>query len=114
MANSQLGGPQRTGPEALAAWLEHLAHERRLAANTLEAYGRIGRLYLTFLERHRGGPQRLTDLGTVTAAEVRAHLAERRQGTRERGDRPLAARSRAASHASASGSAPVSCNRPRA
>jgi integrase/recombinase XerC len=83
MAYSQL-----TGPEALAAWLEHLAHERRLAANTLEAYGRIGRLYLAFLERHRGGPQRLADLGTVTAGEVRAHLAERRSG-----DHPLAARS---------------------
>ncbi len=88
MADSQL-----TAGEALAAWLEHLAHERRLSPNTLEAYGRIGRRYLAFLERHRGGPQRLTDLGTVTAAEVRAHLAERRQGSQERGDHPLAARS---------------------
>ncbi len=83
MAHSQL-----TADEALAAWLEHLAHERRLAANTLESYGRIGRGYLAFLERHRGGPQRLADLGTVTAAELRAHLAERRSG-----DHPLAARS---------------------
>ncbi|MDP3368385.1 MAG: tyrosine recombinase XerC [Brevundimonas sp.] len=83
MAHSQL-----TAAEALAAWLEHLAHERRLSANTLEAYGRIGKLYLSFLERHRGGQQRLADLGTITAAEVRAHLAERRSG-----DRPLAARS---------------------
>ncbi|GLS01206.1 tyrosine recombinase XerC [Brevundimonas denitrificans] len=88
MADSQL-----TADEALAAWLEHLAHERRLSPNTLEAYGRIGRRYLAFLERHRGGPQRLADLGTVTAAEVRAHLAERRQGSQERGDHPLAARS---------------------
>jgi integrase/recombinase XerC len=88
MAASQL-----TADEALAAWLEHLAHERRLAANTLEAYGRIGRGYLAFLQRHRGEPQRLTDLGTVTAAEVRAHLAERRQGSQDRGDQPLAARS---------------------
>ncbi|MDP3801549.1 tyrosine recombinase XerC [Brevundimonas sp.] len=80
--------PQLTADEALSAWLEHLAHERRLAPNTLEAYGRIGRLYLAFLQRHRGEPQRLADLGTVTAAEVRAHLAERRSG-----DRPLAARS---------------------
>ncbi|MDP2148078.1 MAG: tyrosine recombinase XerC [Parvibaculum sp.] len=83
MAHSQL-----TASEALSAWLEHLAHERRLAANTLEAYGRIGRLYLAFLERHRGEPQGLSDLGMVTAAEVRAHLAERRSG-----DHPLAARS---------------------
>ncbi len=84
MADPQLS----SADQALAAWLEHLAHERRLAANTLEAYGRIGRLYLAFLERHRGGPQGRADLGTVTAAEVRAHLAERRSG-----DHPLAARS---------------------
>ena len=89
MADPQLSAPRYlSAGEALAAWLEHLAHERRLAPNTLEAYGRIGRLYLAFLERHRGGPQRLGDLGTVTAAEVRAHLAERRSG-----DHPLAARS---------------------
>ena len=88
MADSQLKGARLTADEALAAWLEHLAHERRLAANTLEAYGRIGRLYLAFLQRHRGEPPRLADLGTVSAAEVRAHLAERRSG-----DHPLAARS---------------------
>jgi len=80
--------PQLTASEALSAWLEHLAHERRLSPRTLEAYGHIGRLYLAFLERHRGEPQRLTDLGTIAAAEVRAHLAERRSG-----DRPLNARS---------------------
>ncbi|WIY69816.1 tyrosine recombinase XerC [Aquidulcibacter paucihalophilus] len=83
-----MADPQLSADEALAAWLEHLAHERRLAPNTLEAYGRIGRLYLAFLAQHRGGPQRLADLGTVTAAEVRGHLAERRSG-----DHPLAARS---------------------
>lgn len=73
---------------ALSAWLEHLAHERRLSPRTLEAYGHIGRLYLAFLQKHRGGTQSLADLGRVTAAEVRAHLAERRGG-----DHPLAARS---------------------
>ena len=88
MADSELKGAGLTADEALSAWLGHLAHERRLAANTLEAYGRIGRLYLAFLQRHRGEPQRLADLGTVSAAEVRAHLAERRSG-----DHPLAARS---------------------
>ena len=74
--------------EALAAWLEHLAHERRLSPRTLEAYSHIGRLYLAFLIRHRGEALALADLGTVTAAEVRAHLAERRSG-----ERPLSARS---------------------
>ena len=94
MADPQLTPPPTlSAGEALSAWLEHLAHERRLAANTLEAYGRIGRLYLAFLDRHRGGPQRLADLGTVTAAEVPAHLAERRQGSGDGGEQPLAARS---------------------
>ncbi len=74
--------------QALAAWLEHLSHERRLSPRTLEAYGHIGRLYLAFLERHRGEPQTLAGLGAVTAAELRAHLAERRGG-----DRPLNGRS---------------------
>ncbi len=77
-----------TAPEALAAWLEHLAHERRLSPRTVEAYGHIGRQYLAFLERHRGGAQQLADLGAVTPAELRAHLAERRSG-----ERPLGARS---------------------
>ncbi|MBJ7512533.1 site-specific integrase, partial [Brevundimonas sp.] len=77
-----------TAAEALHAWLEHLAHERRLSPRTLEAYGHIGRLYVAFLERHRGEALTLKTLGTVTAAEVRAHLADRRSG-----DHPLAARS---------------------
>lgn len=82
-----------TASEALLAWLEHLAHERRLSPRTLEAYGHIGRHYVAFLERHRGGPQLLSDLGAVTAAEVRAHLAERKSGGQGGGDRPLNARS---------------------
>jgi len=83
-----MADPDLTADQALAAWLEHLAHERRVSPRTLQAYGHIGRLYLAFLQRHRGGPQTLVDLGTITAAEVRAHLAERRGG-----DRPLNARS---------------------
>ncbi|QYF86537.1 tyrosine recombinase XerC [Brevundimonas sp. PAMC22021] len=77
-----------TADEALAAWLAHLALERRLSPRTLEAYGHIGRLYLAFLQRHRGETLFADDLGTVTAAEVRAHMAERRSG-----DAPLNARS---------------------
>lgn len=88
MADAGLTPSGLAAEQALLAWLEHLAHERRLSPRTLEAYGHIGRLYVAFLERHRGGPQSLADLGAVTAAEVRAHLAERRSG-----DRPLNARS---------------------
>lgn len=94
MADPQLTAPRRLGAnEALSAWLEHLAHERRLSPRTLEAYGHIGRLYLAFLERHRGGSQGLGDLGTVTAAELRAHLAERRSGADSSKNGPLNARS---------------------
>ena len=86
--------PKRlSADESLSAWLEHLAHERRLSPRTLEAYGHIGRQYLTFLERHRGEPQRLADLGSVTAAELRAHLAERRSGANSTKSGPLNARS---------------------
>ena len=72
--------PGLSADQALHAWLEHLAHERRLSPRTLEAYGHIGRLYLAFLQRHRGEVPSAADLATVTAAEVRAHLADRRGG----------------------------------
>lgn len=94
MARSELKSPElNNASDALRAWLDHLAHERRLSPRTLEAYGHIGRLYVAFLERHRGEALSLADLGTVAAAEVRAHMAERRQGSKEAGDHPLAARS---------------------
>ena len=84
-----MAGPGMSADQALADWLAHLAHERRLSPRTVETYGHIGRLYLAFLQRHRGeGVLNAADLGTVTAAEVRAHLAERRGG-----ERPLNARS---------------------
>ncbi|HEY0600575.1 tyrosine recombinase XerC [Brevundimonas sp.] len=83
-----MADPQLSADQGLAVWLEHLAHERRLSPRTLEAYGHIGRQYLAFLQRHRGETQRLADLGTVTPAELRAHLAGRRSG-----DKPLSARS---------------------
>jgi integrase/recombinase XerC len=77
-----------TAEDALRAWLDWLAHERRASPRTLEAYGHAGRNWIGFLERHRGGPQTLADLAGVQAAELRAHLAERRSG-----DHPLSARS---------------------
>jgi integrase/recombinase XerC len=77
-----------TAAEALKAWLEHLAHERRSSPRTLEAYGEGVRRYLDFLQQHRGGPLSAADLGGVPAADVRAYLAFRRQG-----DHPLSPRS---------------------
>ena len=74
--------------QARAAWLQHLAHERRASPRTLEAYGFAAARYIAFLERHRGEALRVPDLATVTAAEVRAWLAHLRAG-----DHPLSPRS---------------------
>ncbi len=75
--------------EALAAWLQHLAHERRASPRTVEAYADAGRRYLDFLEEHRGATLSLADMGGVEAAEVRAFLASRRRGARPLSPRSL-------------------------
>ena len=45
-----MAGPV-TARDALAAWLEHLAHERRASPRTLEAYGFAASRYIAFLEQ---------------------------------------------------------------
>jgi integrase/recombinase XerC len=77
-----------TAREALRAWLEHLANERRASPRTVEAYLACVSAYLAFLEQHRGEALTVAGLGEVTAAELRAYLASRRAG-----ERPLSARS---------------------
>jgi len=77
-----------TAREALAAWLKHLAHERRASPRTLEAYGAAGARYIGFLEQHLGGPVGLAELGALNAGEIRAWLAHLRQG-----EHPLSPRS---------------------
>ena len=77
-----------TGAEALAAWLDHLAHERRASPRTVDAYRACVVAWLNFLEQHRGEAVSRAALGGVTAAELRAYLARRRGG-----ERPLSARS---------------------
>jgi len=74
--------------EALAQWLEHLAHERRASPRTLEAYGFAANRYISFLEQHRGETITVDVLSKLTAGEVRAWLAHLRQG-----ERPLSPRS---------------------
>jgi integrase/recombinase XerC len=56
---------------ATDAWLEHLAHERRVAARTVESYGRAVAEFAAFLEEAgiAGGPE------GADAAAVRAFLA---------------------------------------
>ncbi len=74
--------------DALSAWLAHLANERRASPRTVEAYGDAVRRYLMFMQQHRGGSLTLQDMGEISAADVRAYLAVRRQGRK-----PLAPRS---------------------
>lgn len=62
----------------VAAWLRHLAAVRRLADNTVEAYGRDVSQFLAFLARHTGGPVGVGTLEDLRAADVRAFLAARR------------------------------------
>ena len=77
-----------TARDALNAWLDYLAKERRVSSRTLEAYKSCIAAYLDFLQRHRGGPVELADLATISTADLRAYLASRRSG-----DHTLAARS---------------------
>lgn len=67
-----------TARAALTAWLEHLALERRASPRTVRAYGDNILAYLNFLERHRGEALSVADMGSLTAAELRAYLAFRR------------------------------------
>jgi integrase/recombinase XerC len=78
-----------TARDALSAWLQYLAQERRASPRTLEAYGENLRRYLDFLEQHRGGALSLPDLGEIAPADLRAYLAFRRQGARPLSPRSL-------------------------
>ncbi|HRD29876.1 MAG TPA: site-specific integrase, partial [Caulobacter sp.] len=77
-----------TARDAMAAWLDHLANERRVSPRTIEAYLGAVSPYISFLEQHRGGALSAADMAGVTPAELRAYLAHRRDGAR-----PLSARS---------------------
>lgn len=60
-------------------WLESLASERRLSENTLDAYERDTRQFLTFLTTHLAGPAKISDIHTLRPADLRAFLASRRR-----------------------------------
>ncbi len=78
-----------TAEAALDAFIAHLAHERRAAPNTLEAYRRAIGYYLAFLTAHKEGAPSMADLGVVSAGDLRAFLAHRRSSGR---DGPLSPR----------------------
>jgi len=75
--------------QAIIYWLAYLTHERRASPRTIEAYGDAARRYVAFLEQHRGEGLSAPDLGAVTAADIRAFLASRRQGPRPLSPRSL-------------------------
>jgi integrase/recombinase XerC len=69
---------------AIDAWLAWLGGERRLAANTLQAYRGDLVAFLEFLSSHLGGPPDLTALTELAPADIRAYLARRSADEYER------------------------------
>jgi integrase/recombinase XerC len=61
------------------AWWNGLAYERRLADNTLAAYGRDVSQFLAFLVPHLGHPPDCRSLDALSPADFRAFLAHRRR-----------------------------------
>ena len=64
--------------QAALDWAEHLGHERRLAAKTLEAYRRDLEQFLRFLTGHLGEPPSPAAISALRPADVRAFMAQRR------------------------------------
>ena len=65
--------------EKLSGWRDGLARERRVSANTLEAYARDVDQFLSFLRDHHARPPRLADLRDLKPITFRAFLAARRR-----------------------------------
>ena len=76
--------------QARKDWLHWLKHERRLADHTLEAYQRDIDTFLNFLVLHRGEDLTVASLPDLTASDLRAYLARRRQANTPFGDRSVA------------------------
>lgn len=64
-----------TPADLIADWTAHLAHERRRSVHTVRAYVATAERFLSFLRTHQGGA---ADMRAVTAADLRAYLADRR------------------------------------
>jgi integrase/recombinase XerC len=63
----------------IAGWTRDLLSVRRLAPNTLEAYGRDLGQFVNFLGPHTGGPVSLATLREMRPADIRAFMAARRE-----------------------------------
>jgi integrase/recombinase XerC len=64
--------------QAALDWAAYLGRERRLADNTLEAYGRDLEQFFRFLTGHFGEPATLSDISALKPADIRAFMARRR------------------------------------
>lgn len=65
--------------DLIAAFLSHLRDERRLAENTVEAYGSDLAAFFGFLTQHLGTEPSPKTLAKLGARDVRAYLARRRR-----------------------------------
>ncbi len=72
-----------------AEWIAHLRHERRFAANSLQAYERDVAAFLDFLCGHLGQEANAADLSRLEPRDLRAYLAFRRQGPDALADRSV-------------------------
>jgi integrase/recombinase XerC len=66
--------------KAVERWQRHLAGERRLAAKSVAAYHRDVTQFLAFLAGHLGGAPDLAAIADLRTGDIRAFLAERRNG----------------------------------
>jgi integrase/recombinase XerC len=70
-------------PDLLRArqdWLDALARQRRLSAETVEAYERDTRQFLQFMTGYIAQPPAIGDIAALRPADLRAFLAHRRGG----------------------------------
>ncbi len=65
--------------KALGQWNDHLKSERRLAANTLEAYERDLRQFCHHLTDYLGHPPRKSDFADLKPLHMRGYLSRRRE-----------------------------------
>lgn len=64
--------------DGVRRWLGHLAGERRVSPETLEAYDRDVTQFLRFMTEHLGEPPTIAALSGLKPADLRAFLARRR------------------------------------
>jgi integrase/recombinase XerC len=76
--------------QARQDWLAWLAHEKRFAKNTIDAYCRDVDAFLGFLSAYHGDALALDDLAGLKASDIRAYLAKRRASDQPLSDRSVA------------------------